>query len=81
MCGRIKEYETCLGILKIVHFDSVSSERFFSLYLSSYVSIPYTFFVLASFIMHIEIRCMQLVAINGRKNFIKKRVTSKRALT
>ena len=31
LVGRIKEYETCLGVLKIVHFDGALSERFLSL--------------------------------------------------
>ena len=73
LVGRIKEYETCLGVLKIVHFDGASSEKLFSVYLPSYVFIPHPLFVLTSMIMHIEIECMQLVAINERNSFIKKK--------
>ena len=62
---------TCLGVLKIVHFNGASSVRLFTLYRSSFFNIPHLLFVFASFLVHIEVKCMQPVAI--KNDFINRR--------
>ena len=71
MFGGIYTISTCLRILKVVHFNGPSSERFSAPYRSSSVNIPHLLLILASYLVHVEVKCMQPVAMNER-NFISK---------
>ena len=64
---------TCLGVLKFVHFNGASSVKLFTLYRPSFINIPRLLFVFVSFLVHIEVKCMQPVAM--KNDFINRRKT------